>query len=73
MTKRQIIEKREKETRRTLKKCEIAKRYVSCGFTKTIIINRNGQCAGCYDPDAKELEQQCKKCKCNEYFSETVF
>lgn len=70
MTKWQLIELRSKETRKALKKCPVALKYVSCGFARSVIINGMGQCAGCYDPDTGEMETQCKGCSHNEYFEE---
>lgn len=70
MTRWQQIEQRAKETRKTLKKCPIALKWVGCGFTQTVIVNSMGECAGCRNPDDGELEAQCRGCRHNEYFEE---
>jgi len=71
MTKYQQIEKRKKETNRILKKCPIRIHYDKCGFDSPIV-NQSGQCSGCYNPDDKELEEDCKNCCRNEYFIEAA-
>lgn len=72
MTRWQLIEHRAKETRKALKKCQVAMKHVACGFSRSVIINSMGQCSGCRNPDDNELESQCRGCKHNEYFIEEV-
>lgn len=70
MTRWQQVEQRAKETRKALKKCQIALKWVSCGFTQSVIVNGMGECSGCRNPDDGKLEPQCEGCKHNEYFEE---
>lgn len=70
MTRWKQIEQKAKETRKALKKCPIALKWVACGFTQSVIVNGMGECSGCRNPDDKELEPQCRDCKHNEYFKE---
>lgn len=61
----------EKEARKTLKKCETAKRQNDFGFEPPVI-NGMGQCSGCRNPDDNVLEPKCRGCRHNEYFIEEV-
>lgn len=70
MTKYERLEKQTKGTKRHLKKCDIADRWIKFGFGKTIV-NSQGKCGGCYNPDDQTLEPECKECPYNEYFVET--
>lgn len=71
VTKWQRIEKQSKELKRFLKKCEAAVRQVKFGF-KPPIVNGFGQCSGCYNSDDGQMEQDCRVCPYNEYFTEGV-
>lgn len=71
VTKWQRIEKQSKELKRFLKKCGAAVRQVKFGF-KPPIVNGFGQCSGCYNPDDGQMEQECRECPYNEYFTEGV-
>ena len=71
VTKWQRIEKQSKELKRFLKKCEAAVRQVKFGF-KPPIVNGFGQCSGCYNPDDGQMEQDCRACPYNEYFTKGV-
>lgn len=71
MTKYQQIEKQTKDTKRHLKRCEKAQRWESFGFDAPIM-NGQGMCGGCYNPDDRTLEAKCRECRYNEYFAETT-
>lgn len=67
MTRWDLIKEQEKKTKKALKSCTMAKQYAGCGF-KEPVINGQGQCSGCRNPDDDELESYCCTCEHNEYF-----
>lgn len=71
MTRWQQIEEREKASRRAMKKCPVAMKWVACGFGQPVI-NGVGQCSGCRNPDDGELESRCRGCGHNEYHVEEM-
>lgn len=64
-------EKQGRDTRKFLKRCEVAQNQARFGFEPPIV-NGVGQCSGCRNPDDNELELQCRTCEHNEYFAEEV-
>ena len=66
MTIRQQIEQRTRDTLRMLKKCPVNLEYSRFGF-KCPVVNGEGRCSGCYNPDTEQMESKCEMCKCNEY------
>lgn len=71
MTKYEQMEKKTKDTKRHLKKCSIADRWRKFGYGEPIV-NGQGKCGGCYNPDERILEPECKECPYNEYFVEAA-
>ncbi len=71
VTKWQQIEKQSKKLKRFLKKCMVAIRQAKFGFEPPIV-NGFGKCSGCYNPDDGQMEQDCRVCPYNEYFTEGV-
>ena len=68
-TRWQTIEKRANKTEKFLKKCLVAERHVKLGF-KNPVVNVQGKCEGCRNPDDEQLEERCRICSYNEYYIE---
>lgn len=71
MNRWQQRERKGKEARRFLNRCDIAQNQIKFGFNPPIV-NGMGQCSGCRNPDDGELESKCRTCRYNEYFVEGV-